>query len=384
MLKITLFILFCAVSDYGISGQPNNPDEINVSIKPTDGKLATDIEGLKPAIANLNIISNKTASQTQESFKNLSATVSNTAAPQSQANTVVSSTITIENEDSVSPNTRNIENTSANTLTNQNLFKDVENVSKKVIEDSNTSVPTKSPVKPVPSSSTPIPSLPTSFPSITAASLEPVPVPKPGKWIVNNTDEVCIIISMAVQFNISDVSEKDNQTIYEIFNLPDRANMTKVSGSCEKLEQSITLQWNDIANVTNNFALYFNKNETTKQYSLYHLELTLTKGNKTSMFVHNATLFSTGLSNSYRCLKQQNFTLNSTKAVGYLMMSDLQFQAFKGDKTTDFGEVKDCKLDTPDIVPIAVGCALAGLVIIVLIAYLIGRKRSQARGYLSM
>lgn len=46
--------------------------------------------------------------------------------------------------------------------------------------------------------------------------------------------------------------------------------------------------------------------------------------------------------------------------------------------------VKDCKLDTPDIVPIAVGCALAGLVIIVLIAYLIGRKRSQARGYLSM
>lgn len=46
--------------------------------------------------------------------------------------------------------------------------------------------------------------------------------------------------------------------------------------------------------------------------------------------------------------------------------------------------VKDCKLDTPDIVPIAVGCALAALVIIVLIAYLIGRKRSQARGYLSM
>lgn len=37
-----------------------------------------------------------------------------------------------------------------------------------------------------------------------------------------------------------------------------------------------------------------------------------------------------------------------------------------------------------DVVPIAVGCALVGLVAIVLIAYLVGRRRSQARGYLSM
>ena len=33
-----------------------------------------------------------------------------------------------------------------------------------------------------------------------------------------------------------------------------------------------------------------------------------------------------------------------------------------------------------DIVPIAVGCALAGLVLIVLIAYIIGRRKSH-RGY---
>lgn len=45
---------------------------------------------------------------------------------------------------------------------------------------------------------------------------------------------------------------------------------------------------------------------------------------------------------------------------------------------------KDCSFDTPDIVPITVGCALAALVIVVLIAYLVGRRRSQSRGYLSM
>ena len=53
-------------------------------------------------------------------------------------------------------------------------------------------------------------------------------------------------------------------------------------------------------------------------------------------------------------------------------------------------DAKECYNDNPtkatteapdnDIVPIAVGCALAGLVLIVLIAYIIGRRKSH-RGY---
>ena len=46
---------------------------------------------------------------------------------------------------------------------------------------------------------------------------------------------------------------------------------------------------------------------------------------------------------------------------------------------------QDCEpYEAPDVVPIAVGCALAALIIIVLVAYLVGRRRNQARGYLSM
>jgi hypothetical protein len=47
----------------------------------------------------------------------------------------------------------------------------------------------------------------------------------------------------------------------------------------------------------------------------------------------------------------------------------------------------DCPADkviTSDIVPIAVGCALAALVIVVLVAYLIGRRRARQRGYQSV
>lgn len=100
--------------------------------------------------------------------------------------------------------------------------------------------------------------------------------------------------------------------------------------------------------------------------------------------------FNTPLDMSYHCTRVQ--TLNLTKnmatngvAIGYAYVSKVQFEAFHHTKGDSFSTAKDCDaIDTPDIVPIAVGCALAALVIVVLIAYLVGRRRAQARGYLSM
>ena len=39
---------------------------------------------------------------------------------------------------------------------------------------------------------------------------------------------------------------------------------------------------------------------------------------------------------------------------------------------------------TSDVVPIAVGVALASLVVIILIAYIVGRRRARQRGYQSV
>lgn len=122
---------------------------------------------------------------------------------------------------------------------------------------------------------------------------------------------------------------------------------------------------------------------------------------------HKHDEFGTSLSKSYRCNKKQsmNFTDNTLQK-GTISISHLQFQAFVNATKKEFtiGKIwfkfliihkwfapsisilaEDCTpSDTPDVVPIAVGCALAALVIIVLAAYLIGRRRRQARGYLSM
>jgi len=195
---------------------------------------------------------------------------------------------------------------------------------------------------------------------------------------------------MAAQFNVSYINAK-NVTIHKAMDIPDNGTVT---GNCGEIEQNLTVSWGSQNKSQDNFTLHFVKNETEKHYSLHHFEISLAakefpndKLNKTVTLVHVAPQFKTGLSNSYRCIKEQQLNLTykgSNVTVGLLKVTNLQFQAFRGDNTTNFGLAKDCSFDTPDIVPITVGCALAGLVVIVLIAYLVGRRRSQARGYLSM
>lgn len=102
----------------------------------------------------------------------------------------------------------------------------------------------------------------------------------------------------------------------------------------------------------------------------------------------NHSDFETPIQMSYHCTRIQtlNVTMpDSTVNAGTVEIGHVQFEAFRTKADTKFSTARDCDaIDTPDIVPIAVGCALAGLVIVVLIAYLVGRRRAQARGYVSM
>jgi len=50
--------------------------------------------------------------------------------------------------------------------------------------------------------------------------------------------------------------------------------------------------------------------------------------------------FKTGLSNSYKCIKEQQLDLtlkDNNVTVGFLKVTNLQFQAFRDDNTTIFG-----------------------------------------------
>uniref|UniRef100_A0A1L8DTF3 Lysosome-associated membrane glycoprotein 5 n=1 Tax=Nyssomyia neivai TaxID=330878 RepID=A0A1L8DTF3_9DIPT len=239
------------------------------------------------------------------------------------------------------------------------------------------------------------PTTTTAAPPLTTTP-KPGPFPKPdmGKWHFHNstTNQTCIIVQMAVQLNVTYVL-KDNTTRTILYNLP--ANDTNVdSGFCDGEKNVLTLKWKE----SNMASLIFNANNTVKEYQLAELRFGLNasdifadaQANQILKLVHKQKEFATPLTMSYHCTRSQTLNLTSTEAsevtvLGQAFVSRMQLEAFHTRNSDVFSTAKDCDaIDTPDIVPIAVGCALAGLVVIVLIAYLVGRRRAQARGYLSM
>jgi len=68
-----------------------------------------------------------------------------------------------------------------------------------------------------------------------------------------------------------------------------------------------------------------------------------------------------------------------------LSAKKVQLDAFRvGAPEGEFQISMDCTYRPNDVVPIIVGCALASLVLMVLVAYLVGRRKSRARGYQSV
>jgi lysosomal-associated membrane protein 1/2 len=176
-----------------------------------------------------------------------------------------------------------------------------------------------------------------------------------------------------------------------------------VSGDC--LNGMIHLKWSTSGH-DNFISFVFEKNETVTvdatagisagKYALQDVNGTLYKdpalfvnitdpGTDFNFSMMNKAAFQTPLNHSYSCMQQE--ILKSDDGLVSVKLSDIRLEAFR--KTAqghkDFSAAIDCPADdASDIVPIAVGAALAGLVVIVLIAYLIGRRRSRSRGYQSV
>ncbi|XP_056610948.1 lysosome-associated membrane glycoprotein 1b [Triplophysa dalaica] len=214
-------------------------------------------------------------------------------------------------------------------------------------------------------------------PTVTASATSPPPVtpgpPERGNYNVTNaTGTVCLLARMGLQLNISYLSSSHGKTVQELMNL--HPNITKTSGSCEPDNATLILTENNIT-----LTLIFTLNSTLNKYHLSGLELLAALPNMSKkLFVSNTSLnYWVGtLGQSYMCRKEQS--LNVTQDFS-LNTFELQVQPF--DVNGDFGSAVECGLDEDDmLIPIIVGAALAVLVLIVIMAYLIGRNRSHA-GY---
>ncbi|KAM4860064.1 lysosome-associated membrane glycoprotein 1 isoform 2-T2 [Thomomys bottae] len=215
----------------------------------------------------------------------------------------------------------------------------------------------------------------------TAPPAPPSPAPTAGpagpqvsRYSVSGANGTCLLASMGLQLNLT-YGRKDNTTVTRVFNI--NPNQTRTAGSCDA--HLVTL--NLLSEQGLVLGLQFGMNATASQFFLQGVQLNMTLPDAKAPTFHagNSSLraLQATVGNSYKCNVEerlfvtQDFSLN---------IFSVWVQAFKVDGDR-FGSVEECLLDGNNmLIPIAVGGALAGLVLIVLIAYLIGRKRSHA-GY---
>ncbi|XP_008273804.1 lysosome-associated membrane glycoprotein 1-like [Stegastes partitus] len=217
---------------------------------------------------------------------------------------------------------------------------------------------------------------PPTTPQTTAAPHKDPERPERGNYLVTGSNgTACLLAYMGLQLNISFTSFSQNKTVQDIVNL--QPNFTKSSGSCEA--ESATLRLTTDAEKTN-LTFVFALNTTSNKYHLSEVSLSAAWPDmKEHFFAQNRSLdYLRGtLGYSYMCREEQTLSVTPNLSINTFQVQ-LQPFGLTGDK---FGAAEECQLDEDDmLIPIIVGAALAGLVLIVLLAYLIGRKRSHA-GY---
>uniref|UniRef100_A0A665VXK8 Lysosome-associated membrane glycoprotein 1 n=1 Tax=Echeneis naucrates TaxID=173247 RepID=A0A665VXK8_ECHNA len=217
----------------------------------------------------------------------------------------------------------------------------------------------------------------TATPTTKPPAPTPPGMPDRGSYSVNKNGTICLLAQMGLQLNISYVSRSQNKTIQDLVNVA--PNQTVTSGSCDANRATLVLTQEPATTLSFTFTL----NSTSNKYHLSGIVLTANWSDMATPFsARNLSLnyLQSSVGYSYMCNAEQTLVVESTFSVNTFK---LQVQPF-GINTTQFATAEECQIDQDQmLIPIIVGAALAGLVLIVLIAYLIGRKRSHA-GYQTM
>lgn len=259
----------------------------------------------------------------------------------------------------------------------------------------------------VPSNTTVVP-VATSVHSNTTTPM-PTTTPKPtttpaplstGDYSVKDKDgKFCLLAHMNATFEIiyqQKVAENATKKQGKVHKtVPFKPGAFSTNGSkCDKSKPLLKITWEHY-----DFEVEFEMVVNTSKWKVSSLKLTAQTVNNTDFT--NATdksitltantsevgAISAGVKGYYACTPDHTYDFNNKE--GKLFLDNVKLQPFvtNSTKKESFGDEFNCVPPTPapkaednNIVPIAVGCALAGLVLIVLIAYIIGRRKSQ-RGY---
>ncbi|KAM7000859.1 lysosome-associated membrane glycoprotein 2 isoform 2-T2 [Tautogolabrus adspersus] len=223
-----------------------------------------------------------------------------------------------------------------------------------------THTPTKAPV----TNATTAPPAPTTTPTPT------LPTPTVGKYSIkpNENSTACLLADFGLRIGLKQAEK------YQEMNLD--PNGTIFSGNCGVNSSELML-------VTNTMTIKLTFANDAKKFRLHALNITgkTSSGAVFSEANTNLSLWEAAVGASYMCNKEQNYTITGILT---LFTFDLRVQPFAVRKGV-FSTAEECFLDSDlsFLVPIAVGVALSFLIVLVLISYLIGRRKSRT-GYQSV
>jgi len=235
----------------------------------------------------------------------------------------------------------------------------------------------------------------------------PVPTdPYVGEWNYTNIHQglegkLCMKLKAGIRLDI--IYDTHNGTKTATILSTSETAVDELDSSCENstsdTDEVLALKFNHIL-FPPKLSFYFTRNssitkdDTKKRWQLYKVAFAFTYdpvtfpesqdiGGNETLSNTNTTIngITTSCDRSFSCSKTGSIDITDRFKMSFL---NLRAQPFiTGD---DFSAADHCQADqeTTDLIPIIIGAALAALVIIVLIAYLIGRARANTPSYDNM
>ncbi|XP_015759386.1 PREDICTED: lysosome-associated membrane glycoprotein 1-like isoform X2 [Acropora digitifera] len=243
-------------------------------------------------------------------------------------------------------------------------------------------------------------------------TIKPTPPPSPGNFSLKENGSYCILAQFVAEFHITfEVNNTGGNLKKKTWSqtLGKHSNVT-ISGNCgPKSESTLVISWPKNESLYS-LSLKFMNTSNSWSLSLFTFNVSVgkipafanatVKGEVESTYRGSQESSPHGqVGGNYLCNDAAAFAFNNTETHFEVnaIFTDFRVQPFANAlKEDDFNKnvTAECKQDSPttsttrtpttnkpsDVIPIAVGCALAGLVLIVLIAYVIGRRKSHS-GY---
>jgi len=245
------------------------------------------------------------------------------------------------------------------------------------------------------SSSAPTTTTTSSNSSTTTTTTTPptTPVlPAKSRWNVTSPEgNVCILLESGIRLTFNYKNSTNQNVTGATTDVPSDAVS---SGSCGGSTQSISLQFYNNWTLT----MQFSRNSTTSGYYMSSVSLSYSLRPNHLPFPHikeaydgsivrplDGDSFEAPVGTSYICTSQQTVFEDQTVSVGLtgINLYDSHVEAFRANTTSPEFSTAGARCTDDELsllVPIIVGACLAGLIVIVLLAYFIGRHHSK-RGY---